>query len=314
MLKFLPAKVRGSLIFILVWINIILCCIPLYIFAFFRFISPDSLKPALSRHVNRFAELWISINNVIFDLFQDIDIQIKEMPELHHENWYLVLSNHQTWMDIVILQRVFNRRIPMLKFFIKEQLIWIPIIGIAWWALDFPVMKRYSREQLAKNPHLRGKDLQTTRDSCEKFKLTPVSVLNFVEGTRFTREKHNAQGSPYEHLLKPKAGGVAMVVDSLEDQLSGILDVTIVYPDGVEDMWRFLCAPRNRVLIEAQLLPVSNSQPVNEEPGTAAEQSGRKKPSLKGYINSIWEKKDERITRLLVENTTKTGANQSQQS
>ncbi|MDH5737658.1 MAG: acetyltransferase, partial [Gammaproteobacteria bacterium] len=233
MFKFLPGVLRGSLIVILVWINIILLCIPLYIFAFLRFISPQQWKPALSRSVNRVAELWISTNNLIFDQFQTLDIQIKGMPPLEYNNWYLVISNHQTWMDIVILQRIFNRRIPMLKFFIKEQLIWIPVIGIAWWALDFPVMKRYSREVLAKKPHLRGRDLKTTLASCEKFKLTPVSVLNFMEGTRFTIDKHRSQKSPFNNLLRPKTGGVAMVIDSLNDQLAGILDVTILYPDGV---------------------------------------------------------------------------------
>lgn len=297
MFKFLPGIARGSLIVALIWINIILLCIPLYLFAFLRFISPSGLKPALSRGVNRVAELWISTNNVIFDQFQTLDIQLSEMPELNYENWYLVVCNHQTWMDIVILQRIFNRRIPMLKFFIKQQLIWVPIIGIAWWALDFPVMKRYSRERLAKKPHLRGKDLKTTLDSCEKFKLTPVSVLNFLEGTRFTPAKHSTQNSPFNNLLRPKTGGITMVMDSLEKQLAGIIDVTIVYPDGVENLWAFLCAPTNRVIVEVELLTLTEH--LEKVKAASSEVNAGKKPSLRGFVHDLWEQKDKKIARLL---------------
>jgi hypothetical protein len=50
--------------------------------------------------------------------------------------------------------------------------------------------------------------------------------MNFVEGTRFTPAKHAAQQSPYKHLLKPKAGGLALALHVLGDRFDSLLDVT----------------------------------------------------------------------------------------
>ena len=121
------------------------------------------------------------------------------MDGLARHEWYLMTSNHQSWADILVLQKVTNRRVPSLKFFLKQELIWVPLLGLAWWALDFPFMKRYSRAQLEKRPELKGKDMETTRKACEKYAHYPVSVMNFFEGTRFTEEKHRQQNSPYRH-------------------------------------------------------------------------------------------------------------------
>jgi 1-acyl-sn-glycerol-3-phosphate acyltransferase len=120
----------------------------------------------------------------------------------------------------------------LLRFFLKRQLFWVPLLGLAWWALDFPFMGRYTPRQVARNPALAGKDVATTRRACEKFRDIPVAIMNFVEGTRYTPAKHVAQGSPYRHLLKPKSGGVAFVLDAMGQGLHSILDVTIAYPAG----------------------------------------------------------------------------------
>ena len=137
-------------------------------------------------------------------------VESRGVEGLLRDGWYLVIANHQTWVDIVILQAVFNRRIPFLKFFIKQELIWFPLLGIAWWAMDMPFMKRFSPSYLAKNPHMKGKDRETTRRACEKFRDTPTSVLNFIEGTRFSENKRVDRKSPYNHLLQPRAGGLAI--------------------------------------------------------------------------------------------------------
>ncbi|MDZ7684760.1 MAG: acetyltransferase [Gammaproteobacteria bacterium] len=197
---------RGGLSLFLICCNTLIWCIPLYVFALTRFLTPEKAKPWCTRRAMNVAECWITCNNLIIDLFQKLTVETTGLEGLHKDRWYLVISNHQSWADIFILQRVFTHRIPLLKFFIKQELIKVPVIGIAWWALDFPIMKRYSQEVLNKHPELIGKDLEATRRSCEKFQLTPVSVLNFLEGTRFTPSKREYQKSPFQHLLKPKCG------------------------------------------------------------------------------------------------------------
>ena len=142
---------------------------------------------------------------------------------------YLITSNHQTWADIVIVQRILNGKTPQIKFFLKKELIWVPILGLCWWALDFPFMKRYSREYLEKYPEKKGEDLKTTRKACEKFQGLPVCVYNYVEGTRFTEEKHKRQQSPFKYLLKPKAGGIGFVLGAMGNNLQHFLNITLSY-------------------------------------------------------------------------------------
>lgn len=182
----------------------------------------------------------IAVNNLNMRYLNRVRLDIEGTDSLKPQEWYLVVSNHQSWADILVLQKIFHRRIPLLKFFLKKELIWMPFLGFAWWALDFPFMKRYSKSYLKKHPERAGMDLEITRKACEKFKNIPISVMNFVEGTRFTPKKHREQDSPYRHLLRPKAGGVAMVLAAMGDRMRHILDVTIAYPGENRGFWAFL--------------------------------------------------------------------------
>jgi 1-acyl-sn-glycerol-3-phosphate acyltransferase len=231
MLTSLPGFIRIPLAMLLLAINIVLHVLPLFAFTLIKVVLPiRAIRLACSRVLIVIAESWIAVNSALFDIFTRIRWQVEGLDGLRRDGNYLVLCNHQSWVDIPVLQKVFNRRIPFLRFFLKQQLIWVPLLGPAWWALDFPFMKRYSRETLLRHPELQGKDREATRLACEKFRHMPVSVMNFAEGTRFTPAKHDAQSSPYRYLLRPKAGGVAFVLDAMGDALHAILDVTIVYP------------------------------------------------------------------------------------
>jgi 1-acyl-sn-glycerol-3-phosphate acyltransferase len=292
-LSFLPDRLKGVLSSMLVIMNTIFWCLPLYVFAFLRFVGPPAAEPWCTRQAMSIAELWVDCNNLLLAIFTRIEIKTKGFEGLDHSKWYLVFSNHQTWADIVILQRVFNRKIPLQKFFIKQQLIYVPVIGIAWWALDFPIMKRYTKDFLKKHPELKGKDLEATRRSCEKFKLTPVSVLNFLEGTRFTLEKQKSQRSPYTHLLKPKGGGAALVINSLGDKLDCVLNVTIHYPDGAPGFFDFLCGRCERVSVFVEQIDLPTNS-VDDD----TDANNTPKKGFRTWINEIWEKKDQQITAL----------------
>src|SRR5690606_19149175 len=181
-------------------------------------------------------ESWIGLNNLLWDRCSGARITATGLEQVRPDGHYLVLANHQAWVDILVLQKLFNRRIPLLRFFLKRELVWVPLLGLAWWALDFPFMGRHTRAQIARNPALGRRDMEATRRACEKFRDIPVAIMNFVEGTRFTGDKHARQASPYRHLLKPRSGGVAYVLDAMGDSLHGILDVTIAYPGGRPSM------------------------------------------------------------------------------
>ncbi|MBU2512259.1 acyltransferase [bacterium] len=232
------------------------------------------------------AENWVYCNNIGLILSRKIEFQIEGLEQLDRKSWYLVVSNHQSWVDIPVLQKVFYHQIPFLKFFLKKELIWVPLLGQAWWALDFPFMKRYSIDFIKKHPHLKGKDMEITRKACEKFKDNPVSIMNFTEGTRFTKEKHDRQKSPFTNLLKPKAGGIGFVLSAMGDQLSYILDVTIAYPDGVPDFWQYMCGNVKKVNIRIRKIPITE-----ELLGDYAENKSHRVRFQK-WLNDIWREKD----------------------
>ena len=203
------------------------------------------------------AESWVGFNGWMWDRFTRTRLHVQEDAALQVDGHYLVLANLQSWVDILVLQKVFNRRIPLLRFFLKRQLFWVPLLGLAWWALDFPFMGRYTPKQVARRPDLARRDIEATRRACEKFRAIPVAIMNFVEGTRFTQAKHEAQGAPYRHLLKPKSGGVAFVLDAMGEGLHAILDVTIVYPAGTPSLLDLLAnrIPEVRVRVRQRAIP-----------------------------------------------------------
>jgi 1-acyl-sn-glycerol-3-phosphate acyltransferase len=247
-------KIRGALALLGMLINTLLLCLPLYAFALLRLVLRfEKAQVVLSRILVVIAETWIGNNNAIIALTSQIKWRISGMDTLSKDQWYLVTCNHQSWADILVLQRISNRRIPFLKFFLKQELIKVPLLGLAWWALDFPFMKRYTKAELEKTPSLKGKDLETTRKACEKFAYFPTSVMNFFEGTRFDAQKHAKQGSPYKHLLKPKAGGAAFTLNAMSGHLRNLLDVTIIYPPGTpRSLMAFLGGAMDEVEIVVQ--------------------------------------------------------------
>ncbi|WP_300667468.1 acyltransferase [Desulfoluna sp.] len=293
MRSFLPRPVRGALAFLLYLLNSVVIVVPLVIIAVTKFLIPFSFWQLISRKIlDVLATTWIDVNTFNMWLMQDFDLEITGTEGLSKEMWYLVISNHQSWVDILILQRVLNRKIPFLKFFLKKELIWVPIMGLAWWAMDFPFMKRYSKEFLKKNPHLRGKDTEVTRKACEKYKTIPVSIVNFVEGTRFTPGKHSRQNSPFTHLLKPKAGGVAFVLGSMGELMTGIVNVTIVYPKGTKSFWEYLCGKIDAVKVHVEHMEVTDDiiGSYENDPDFRAH--------FQSWINGVWEEKDRRIDQL----------------
>ena len=237
--------------------------------------------------VDKIATLWSDANNIYLNKFHPARWDITGMDHFNPQQWYLVVANHQSWLDIVILQRLFNRKIPILKFFIKDQLKWIPLLGFSWWAMGCPFMKRYSQDYLAKNPHKKGKDLLATKKALKLFKKTPATIMSFVEGTRYTPQKKLQQKSPYQHLLKPKAGGVGFVIDAMSKQITQLLDVTIVYPHQQNSLWNFLCRDVNSVRIHIRQLPIPQkflNSPLLDDESTQAE--------FREWLNQQWSEKD----------------------
>ncbi len=240
------------------------------------------------------AEHWIAGNVFWMKLTQKTIWDVQGLDNLNYRGWYLVVSNHQSWADIFVLQKLLNRRIPLMKFFLKRELIWVPLMGLAWWALDFPFLRRHSVEYLKKHPEQKGKDFETTRKACEKFTRIPTSVMNFLEGTRFTAAKQDKQDQPYQYLLKPKAGGIALALSVLGDKFHSLLNITIVYPDGIPTFWGFLCGKVRRVIVRINSLDIPPQFLHGDYEGDKEFQA-----AFQQWVQDLWKEKDAQIAGLL---------------
>ncbi len=289
--KLLPRFLVGSISFLLHVINTLFWVMPIFVLAFLKVILPVApLRRVLDRLLNASASNWISFNAVILKITKPIEWQIDLPEKISINDWYLVMANHQSWVDILVLQNTFNRKIPFLKFFLKQQLIWVPVLGMAWWALDFPFMKRYSKTYIKKNPQKKGQDFETTKKACEKFKTIPISIMNFSEGTRFTELKRDNQKSPFKNLLKPKAGGIGYVLTLMGNEITKILDVTIDYPNHHSpSFWDLMTGKLNKIIVTAKLIDI----PLDVQ-GSYIENSQQRK-KVQQWVNQLWHAKDQQL-------------------
>lgn len=244
---------------------------------------------------------WIATNNtMIDDMLLDKDWRINLPDDVHPDGKYLLISNHQSWVDTSIVQYISAKRLPLTRFFTKFELIYIPVVGQAFYFLDFPMMRRHSKEQVAKNPSLKGKDIEEAKRACSLLKNKPFTLLNYLEGTRFTPLKHDKQNSPYTHLLKPRAGGLALAINALGSEIDGILDMTIVYPDGIptySDLWK---GNIKRLGVDVRHIEMPKDLFASIEDGSFEHDETIKK-ELFDWLDDIWQQKDQLISTMRTE-------------
>jgi len=292
---------RGSFSLSLMTINTLLHALPIYVLAVIKLLPGSSRwKDSTRSFSGKIAESWIGVNNTILSRYRNLHWEIQLPADLNPNQNYFVNSNHQSWVDILVLQRVFNRRIPFMRFFLKQQLIWVPLLGAAWWALDFPFMRRYSKSQLAADPKLKEKDLETTQKMCDRLSGVPISIMNFLEGTRLSPDKQRQQDSPFTHLLKPKAGGLAFTLTTLRDQIQRMLDVSIVYPEGQPSLWDLLSGKLQHIVIDVRTVTI----PDWLTQGNYQEDSAYRE-RLQQWVNELWRSKDELICELKAERSAR---------
>jgi 1-acyl-sn-glycerol-3-phosphate acyltransferase len=285
MLKSLPGSIRGALSFLLFLLNTVVWILPLLLLHFLKLILPRAGWRAFwARRQHRVGTVWTSFNNWTLRVLNPTRLDVRGVEGLVRNHWCLVMANHQSWVDILVLQRILNRRVPFMKFLLKKELFWVPLLGLAWWSLDYPFLERSSTP---------AKDLDTILRASEKFKSTPVSIMVFAEGTRFTQEKRERQGARFRHLLKPKVGGLTALFQGMGTHMGSIVDVTIAYPGGPPTFWEFLCGRVGEVRIAVEVLAM--------DPGLvgdfAADKEYRRR--ITGWLNDLWGRKDQRMATLL---------------
>ena len=280
-------NIKGVLGFLAVVINTLFWCLFLLTIAIFKLLIPtESWKRLCTKLIINIGECWIYCNGLWIQALHRPRWNVEGFEELDSSNWYLAVANHQSWADIFVLQGITNRKIPMLKFFMKHVLIWVPVIGLAWWALDMPFLKRYTKEEIQKNPELRGKDIKAMEKSFERYSRYPVSIFSFAEGTRFTKEKKDNQLSQFEYLLNPKIGGIGLTLTTMP-YIKLLLDFTIHYEDERRSFWDFLCGRMSRVDVKVRQINIPDNLL-----GKNYEDDPIFRENLKEWVYDIWSDKE----------------------
>jgi 1-acyl-sn-glycerol-3-phosphate acyltransferase len=284
----LLSTARGCFSALALAANVMFFCALMVPVALVKLVVPHRpVRRRLDRMLNWIAMSWIGVNNAWISAAGNSGWQVTGVDGLRRDDWYLVAANHQSWVDILVLQKVFSGRVPMLKFFLKRQLIYVPVIGLAWWALDFPFMQR-------KGGLSSARDLERARLACEKFRLVPTSVINFLEGTRFSQHKHDVQRSPYRHLLKPRSGGIATALSTLGGHCHRLLDVTIVYPRGAPTFWQLMTGHVDDVIVRVEQREIPAELAQGDYAGDP-----QFRARMQDWVNTLWLEKDALIGRLL---------------
>jgi len=279
---------QGAIVLLVVSVSTILLTSVIFLLAIFKLLAPAGrARNAMTRWLSSLGELWVSINKAMVWFYRGMEWDVHVPDGISHTGRYLVFCNHQSGVDILALQHCLNRRAPFGRYLLKHQLLWVPVLGIAWWALDMAFLRRYSQQELIRNPSLRGKDLENAARACEKLKHIPVAMMTFPEGTRFTEAKRDQQNSPYRHLLRPRYGGIGQVLYSFDEALDCVIDVTIIYPDGVPTVWQYVSGQVRKITAYIELRPIDESLRGRDFRADAAA-----KGQLIKWLGVIWQEKE----------------------
>lgn len=295
MLRSIMYGIKGCISLLLYAINLLFFAALILIIYLFTFLLPfRAMRHAIQKHILQpMPTAFAFVNRCIIHISTHHRWDIAGTGDLKNDGWYVMISNHQSWLDILILGIVFNFKIPPLRFFMKKELLWqLPLAGLACYALGFPFMSRHSHAEIRKNPKLKGKDIETTKKACKRLRDFPSTLINFIEGTRFTEKKKERQQSPFKHLLKPHAGGVAVSMLELQDILSGVVSVVICFPKGTPSVWDFACGRFDKIAVRYELLPIT--------PDLIGDYYNDRnfRSHMQQWLNGVWQKNDDLIDQL----------------
>lgn len=283
----------GVFTFLLILIELTIGFGTLFIVNIPRALFPTkAFKRYISSISNKIGDLTVYGLKLILLLMHGNNITVFDDNKFDKNVWYMAMSNHQSWADIFILLVVAHKRIPLLKFFMKKELKWIPFIYLANKTLNMPFVNRHSKKEIELDPSLRLKDYQNTLESCKRFMRSPSTIFSYAEGTRNDLTKHTNQNSPYKNLLIPRIGGMATALSAMP-KIDTLVDYSVVYKSEKRDAWSFLKGEMKdvRVLVKQHAIPENLKNKNYMEDSTYRE-------NFKKWVEVIWVDKDESISNL----------------
>jgi 1-acyl-sn-glycerol-3-phosphate acyltransferase len=288
---------KGVFPFLFIVGNLTFWIAPLFFMALLKLLIPlRKARSFLYKIMTRIYVLAVWADDQLLWRFLGLHLEVRGLERLHRDKIYLVLSNHQSWADIFIIQSILRLKAPIPKFIVKKELFFMPLVGLICWAYDFPFVRRYTKQELWDRPERKGKDKKALKSTLSRFDETPGSIVNFAEGTRYSPAKSKHQKSPYRFLLSPKVGGLSVILQSMGDQLHQILDLTLTYDSSRLNFWDFLCGKCRRVVVQ-----VSHIAPEKAFVKSKSDLTNVLPEEVADWINTLWEFKDHLVQEMRTE-------------
>src|ERR1700754_3550772 len=164
-----PAALLDPIIILFLVLNTLVIGGLIFLGGLVKVLTFGRARHAFVNGLSWIAERWVQGNDLLFDTLLSTRWQVEGFEGLSPDGRYLMICHPISWLDIfAVLRGIRSGGAPFIRFFIKHQLFWFPIVGQACAALDFPFMRRYTPEYLKQHPEKRGRDLETTRKACQR--------------------------------------------------------------------------------------------------------------------------------------------------
>lgn len=276
-------------------LNLTFWMVPLLILASLKLMIPvRGVKDALYGMMLRIYMFAVRVDDFLFKKVLGIRFEVNGLERLESEKNYLVIANHRSWADILVLQSLLIGVAPIIKFIVKREILFVPLVGLICWAYEYPLVKRSSMKSPRRLNDRGQMDLDVINRRLGNLGRHPTTIINFVEGTRFNLLKSKKTESSYRHLLKPRAGGLTYILNTFGSRIDYVLDFTIAYHTREPVFWNFLGGTCPKVNVDVQVIPMQEMLAIISSGKNAPEY-----PEVAAWLTGFWEGKDQKMDDFL---------------
>lgn len=211
---------------------------------------------------------------------------------LSQDKSYVMVINHRSHVDILVILAVFYDQIPNVKFFLKRSLFWVPFLGQFCYLMNYVFVSKIKTNLVRRDPSMVQKQRDLISQQCRGLVKSPVTLAVFAEGTRYVAEKKLGVKKVFRNLLAPQPAGIALALEASARHISDLLDITLVYDVGFVSAWLLLSGQVNDIEIHAQTFDVTKSNLVGDY---VRDRNYRK--YFSEWVRSLWQRKDGLLTQ-----------------
>ena len=262
-----------------------------FLVQFLRLFLPKCICQNLMTHYDRICHGLIQLHSKnlrrILKNICKVNLNRYFCSALSRDHSFVMLINHRSHVDILVILAVFYDQVPDVKFFLKKSLLWVPFLGQFCYLMNYIFVKKISKNAARKDPSMIKKQRDLISQKCQSLVKKPVTLAVFAEGTRFISEKKKQERQLFVNLLAPQTAGVALALEASSKYVSDLLDVTLVYDVGFVSVWLLLSGQVNDIEVHVQRFDVAKANLLGDY---LNDRNYRK--YFSNWVRALWQKKD----------------------